>query len=160
MTIQSFDDARAAVAKGTSVDDAARSLVATLTPEERLWCLDGDAPTWAGLVFLGSNDGYHKAPFGAAEVERVGIPGIHFSDGPRGAVVGNATCFPVSMARGATWDPELEERIGDAIGLELRAIETGKQVALPTTAPRGPSLKAMPFRPTRSISAPMNGALW
>jgi len=27
----------------------------------------------------------------------------------------------VSMARGATWDPELEERLGDAIGRELRA---------------------------------------
>jgi beta-glucosidase len=26
------------------------------------------------------------------------------------------------MARGATWDPDLEERIGDAIGLELRAL--------------------------------------
>ena len=41
---------------------------------------------------------------------------------PRGAVIGNATCFPVSMARGATWDPELEERVGDAIGQELRAL--------------------------------------
>ncbi len=33
-----------------------------------------------------------------------------------------ATCFPVTMARGATWDPELEERVGDAIGRELRAV--------------------------------------
>jgi beta-glucosidase len=119
-TIQTFDEAREAVAAGASVDDVARSLVAALTPEERLWCLDGDAPTWAGLRFLGE-DGYHKAPFVAAEVERVGLPGIRFSDGPRGAVVGNATCFPVSMARGATWDPGLEERVGDAIGRELRA---------------------------------------
>jgi beta-glucosidase len=121
MTIRTFDDAREAVAAGTPVDEAARSLVAELTPEERLWCLDGDAPTWAGLRFLGE-DGYHLAPFVAAEVERVGLPGIRFSDGPRGAVVGNATCFPVSMARGATWDPDLEERVGDAIGRELRAV--------------------------------------
>jgi beta-glucosidase len=122
VTIESFDDARAAVAGGAAAGDVARSLVATLTRDERLWCLDGDAPTWAGLVFLGGDDGYHKAPFGAAKVERVGLPGIRFSDGPRGAVVGNATCFPVSMARGATWDPELEERVGDAIGRELRAV--------------------------------------
>lgn len=101
--------------------EAARTLVAGLTRDERLWCLDGDAPTWAGLEFLGE-DGYHLAPFVAAEVERVGLPGIRFSDGPRGAVVGNATCFPVSMARGATWDPLLEERVGEAIGRELRAI--------------------------------------
>ena len=33
-----------------------------------------------------------------------------------------ATTFPVSMARGATWDVALEERIGQAIGRELRAL--------------------------------------
>jgi len=121
MTIETFDDARAAVRAGTSTEEAARGLVAVMTPEERLWCLDGDAPTWAGLGFLG-RDGYHKGPFVAGHVGRLGLPGIAFSDGPRGAVVGNATCFPVSMARGATWDPGLEERIGDAIGRELRAI--------------------------------------
>ena len=37
-------------------------------------------------------------------------------------MVGNATCFPVTMARGATWDIDLEERIGEAIGRELRAV--------------------------------------
>jgi beta-glucosidase len=116
-----FDAARAAVRAGTHPQDAARELVATLTPEERLWCLDGDAPTWEGLGFLGGQDGYHRMPFAAAEVDRIGLPGVHFADGPRGCVVGNATAFPVSMARGATWDPELEERVGDAIGRELRA---------------------------------------
>ena len=32
------------------------------------------------------------------------------------------TTFPVSMGRGATFDPELEERVGDVIGRELRAM--------------------------------------
>ena len=36
-------------------------------------------------------------------------------------MIGDATVFPVSMARGATFDPDLEERIGEAIGAELRA---------------------------------------
>src|SRR5437763_9332469 len=116
----SFDDARAAVANGTAPEAAARALVEAMTPEERLWCLDGDAPPWAGLTFLG-DDGYHKAPFRAAQVERLGLAGVAFADGPRGAVIGNGTCFPVSLARGATWDPDLEERVGDAIGRELRA---------------------------------------
>lgn len=116
-----YDEARRSLASGTEPELAAAQLVAEMTPEEKLWCLDGDAPTWAGLRFLGE-DGYHLAPFRAAQVERLGIPGIAFSDGPRGAVVGNATAFPVSMARGATWDPELEERVGDAIGRELRAV--------------------------------------
>ena len=66
--------------------------------------------------------GYHGHPWPAAAVERLGIPGIRFSDGPRGCVIGPATCFPVSMARGATFDPDLEERIGRAIGAELRAV--------------------------------------
>lgn len=118
--MSTFAEARAAVRAGATPEDAARQLVAGLTPEERLWCLDGDAPTWAGLGHLGGG-GYHEAPFPAAEVERVGLPGIRFADGPRGCVIGNATAFPVAMARGATWDPELEERVGEVIGRELRA---------------------------------------
>lgn len=120
LIISTFDDARKAVAAGMPATDAAQRLVEALTLEERLWCLDGDAPTWAGITFLGEG-GYHMAPFHAARIERVGLPGIAFSDGPRGAVIGNATCFPVAMARGATWDPELEEKVGRAIGRELRA---------------------------------------
>ncbi|HEX2578163.1 MAG TPA: glycoside hydrolase family 3 N-terminal domain-containing protein [Aquihabitans sp.] len=119
--IETFAEARAAMAAGLDSLNAAGDLVGTMTDDELLWCLDGDAPTWAGLRFLGA-DGYHHAPFVAAKVDRVGLPGFAFSDGPRGAVVGNATCFPVSMARGATWDPELEERVGEAIGRELRAV--------------------------------------
>ena len=121
MAIDSFESARYAVTGGTAPDAAARELVSHMTPEERLWCLDGDAPTLAGAEFLTTADGYHRAPFLAAQVPRVGVPGIAFSDGPRGAVIGDATCFPVTMARGATWDPDLEERVGDAIGRELRA---------------------------------------
>ena len=120
-SITTFPQARTAVAAGMSAAEAAKALVASLSPHERLWCLDGDAPTWAGLKFLGEG-GYHRSVFIGGEVERVGLGGIRFSDGPRGAVVGNATAFPVSMARGATWDPALEERVGEAIGVELAAI--------------------------------------
>jgi beta-glucosidase len=116
-----FTAACAAVRDGSDPADVARQVVATMTTEERLWCLDGDAPTWAGLRYLHEEDGYHRVAFAAAEVDRIGLPGIHFADGPRGCVIGNGTAFPVSMARGATWDPELEERVGNAIGRELRA---------------------------------------
>jgi beta-glucosidase len=116
-----YDEAVASVGDGVSESVAAAALVAKMTPDEKLWCLDGDLPFWAGLGDLG-NGGYHKRPFPAARVERLGIPGFAFSDGPRGVVIGPATCFPVSMARGATWDLDLEERIGEAIGKELRAV--------------------------------------
>jgi beta-glucosidase len=118
--VTAFEQARREVASGVDPATAAAQVVDAMTDEELLWCLDGDAPTWAGLELLGRG-GYHEVPFYGARVPRVGMPGIAFSDGPRGVVIGNATCFPVSMARGATWDPELEERIGDAIGRELRA---------------------------------------
>jgi beta-glucosidase len=99
----------------------AADLVSQMTEDERLWCLDGDCPFWAGVVYL-SSGGYHRSPFPAARVDRLGFPGFSFSDGPRGVVVDRATCFPVSMARGASWDTDLEERIGEAIGRELRAV--------------------------------------
>ena len=53
----------------------------------------------------------------------LGLPGLAMIDGARGvgAQAGNSTCFPVPMARGATWDTALEERVGDAIGTEARA---------------------------------------
>jgi len=64
---------------------------------------------------------YNEIPYTAGAIPRLGISGIRFTDGPRGVVLGASTAFPVAMARGATFDPELEERIGDAIGVEARA---------------------------------------
>ena len=116
-----FEQAAARVADGADPKTEAAALVAQMTDDERRWCLDGDDPFWADLTDMGQG-GYHKRPFPGAEVERLGVPGFAFSDGPRGVVIGPATAFPVTMARGATWDVDLEERIGEAIGMELRAV--------------------------------------
>ncbi len=52
--------------------------------------------------------------------ERLGIPQFTGSDGPHG--IGNKSkgwsCFPVTLAMSATWDPELIQRVGKAIALE------------------------------------------
>jgi len=53
--------------------------------------------------------------------ERLGVPALYFTDGPRGVVRGHSTCFPVTMARGATWDRDLERRVGEVMGIEVRA---------------------------------------
>jgi len=53
--------------------------------------------------------------------ERLGVPKLLFNDGPRGVAMGASTCFPVPMARGASFDTDLEQRIGSAIGREMRA---------------------------------------
>ena len=54
---------------------------------------------------------------------QLGIPGFHMIDGMRGVsiIAGAATTFPVGSARGATFDPDLEAQVGEAIGAEARA---------------------------------------
>lgn len=68
-------------------------------------------------------------------IERLGVPSIMVTDGPHGlrkqagasdhlglnASV-PATCFPPAVGLGASWDPELARRVGEAIGREA-AIE-------------------------------------
>jgi beta-glucosidase len=54
-------------------------------------------------------------------IERLGVPALWFTDGPRGVARGNSTCFPCSMARGASFDLDLERRIGEVMGVEVRA---------------------------------------
>ena len=115
-----FDDAAERVAQGADARAEADALVAMMTLEEKLGCLDGELAFWPGIADLGSG-GYHTHGWPAARVDRLGIPGLNFADGPRGCVLGPSTTFPVSMARGASFDPSLEERIGEAIGAELRA---------------------------------------
>jgi beta-glucosidase len=115
-----FEEAVAAVRAGKDAQDEARGLFAQLTPEERLELLDGDQDFWPGIREM-IEEGYNLRPIVHGAVDRLGIPGLRFSDGPRGVVMGHSTAFPVSMARGATWDVDLEERIGDVIGAEARA---------------------------------------
>jgi len=104
------------------IDAKARALLAQLTLDEKLGTMHGDTPFWPGLAEMMAPGGYASRPWVAGAVPRLGIPGIRFVDGPRGIILQGATTFPVSMARGAAWDPALEERIGDVIGRELRAL--------------------------------------
>lgn len=71
----------------------------------------------------GDENHYNVTPYAAGGLEEHGVPPMLFADGPRGVVCGNwkSTCFPVSMARGATFSPELEEKVGHCIGKEVRA---------------------------------------
>ena len=108
------------LADGADPEQVARDLVDALTPAQRLDLMWGDADFWSGLAEM-LEGGYNRRPYVAGEVPELGIPGLRFTDGPRGVSLGASTCFPVAMARGATWDPALEERVGDAMGAEARA---------------------------------------
>ncbi|MBN2040180.1 MAG: glycoside hydrolase family 3 C-terminal domain-containing protein [Spirochaetes bacterium] len=95
-------------------------LLSKLTIDEKLQMMDGDAPFWPGMEKM--LDGkYNEHPWTSGIIPGIGNPGIRCSDGPRGIVLQGATTFPVSIARGAAWDTVLEEKIGEAIGRELRA---------------------------------------
>src|SRR5512139_3046542 len=104
---------------GDQIEAKARDLLQQLTLDEKIHQMSGDTPLLTGTLEM--MRAYNTHPLPAGENLRLGIPGIRFSDGPRGVVMYHSTCFPVSMARGASWDVELEERIGDAIGVEARS---------------------------------------
>ena len=68
-------------------------------------------------------------------VEEAGLPSVLLTDGPHGVrrqkgasdQIGfldslPATCFPPAVAVGSSWDPDLAERIGAAVGREARAL--------------------------------------
>jgi beta-glucosidase len=103
------------------IETQVQEWLAQLTLDEKIEIMDGDTPFWAGMVEM-MGGGYGDHPWNAGVISRLGIAGIRFVDGPRGIILEGATTFPVSMARGASWDVTLEERIGDVIGRELRAL--------------------------------------
>jgi beta-glucosidase len=101
-----------------AADQAARDLVAKMTLDEKLNEMHGSGMARMMLSFLFSQT---AAPGYAGGNERLGIPPLAFTDGPRGVICGHSTAFPVAIARAATWDVDLERRVGDVIGKEARA---------------------------------------
>lgn len=99
--------------RGTNIEQSVRALVAQMTLEDKIAQMAGE-----GSVLLPEGEQFWTVP----GVERLGLPPFKMADGPRGVgTVEGATTFPVGMARGATWDPQLEQRVGAAMGRELRA---------------------------------------
>jgi beta-glucosidase len=101
-----------------AADRAAAELVSRMTLDERMEQMVGSgmAPMMLSMLFRGT-----MAPVYSGANARLGIPPVAFTDGPRGVTSGRSTSFPVAIARAATWDVELQRRVGDAIGRETRA---------------------------------------
>ncbi|WP_456582079.1 glycoside hydrolase family 3 C-terminal domain-containing protein [Blastococcus sp. SYSU DS0510] len=81
-------------------------------------------------ALLSGQDFWSTAP-----VEEAGLPSVVLTDGPHGVrrQAGDfdrigllqslpATCFPPAVAVASSWDPEVAERIGAAVGREARAL--------------------------------------
>ena len=99
---------------GGDLESQVDSLVSQMTLEEKVSQMSG---------ITGITGDYGNQLWMVPGVERLGVPPLAMSDGPRGVGVREgATAFPVGMARAASWDPELERAVGEAMGRELRAI--------------------------------------
>ena len=105
------------------IDKMARDAVGQMTTEEKVQMMSPRLKGFLkfGLEMLGDGFKYNQHSYQAGGNERLNIPTMRFFDGPRGLVSGKATCFPVSMSRAASFDKDLEFRVGDAIGREIRA---------------------------------------
>ena len=106
--------------------DRAKKIVEQMSLEEKVYLMSGRISLEdVGDVFNnpGPDNHYNIFPYPAGGNERLGVPELKFCDGPRGVVCYRATCFPVTMARGATFDTELEEEVGEAIAREIRAFD-------------------------------------
>ncbi len=103
----------------TEINDQVAAILTQATLAEKVEMMSGrgfykayveDGKVWAARPY--------RAGGGC---ERLNVPALWFTDGPRGVARGNSTAFPCTMARGASWDVDLEQRIGIAMGAEARA---------------------------------------
>lgn len=99
------------------LEQRVEDLLARLTSEEKLMLLGGTG-------------------FGTHPIPRLGVPAMGMCDGPIGVrgggegTHGPATVFPCGIAMAATWDPEIVQRIGAAIGREVQNKGVGADVIL------------------------------
>lgn len=94
--------------------------------EGRLEDLLGRMTLEEKVSMLAGTDAWHTR-----SIERLGIPALKMTDGPYGTrtesdeepgYVIPATCYPTGSAMGATWNTELIERVGVALGEETKAM--------------------------------------
>ena len=96
-------------------------LTADVELKERIDALLGEMTLEEKVAMTAGRDMWHSTA-----VPRLGIPSFKVSDGPIGArgekMRGgpSAACFPCGTALGATWNPDLIESVGVALGEELR----------------------------------------
>lgn len=103
----------------------AQEILDTLTLKEKVFLMSGmiTKEEIRGAIQKKLKTHYNEMPYRAGGIEEKGIPPMLFADGSRGVVCGRgtATCFPVSVMRGAAFNADLEEEVGEAIGEEVLA---------------------------------------
>ena len=78
------------------------------------------------VSLLSGTDAWHTVA-----IDRLGIRSLTMTDGPHGVRASNqemgrktgpTTCFPTGVSMGASWDPDLVEEVGEALGEETLAM--------------------------------------
>ena len=106
-------------ATAAQIDACVDAVLAEASLAEKVTMMSGQG---VFAVFAKPGARWGDQPYRAGGgVDRLGVPALWFTDGPRGVARGQSTCFPCSMARGASFDADLEQRIGEAMSIEIRA---------------------------------------
>ena len=95
--------------KNASIEDRVEDLLSRMTLKEKLTMLGGT--------------GFTTQP-----IKRLGIPPLNMTDGPLGVRWDKSTAFPAGIALASSWDPEIADKVGKAIAIEVKA--EGRQVIL------------------------------
>jgi beta-glucosidase len=102
--------------------------------------------TFAEKIALCSGKSFWQMP----GIERLGIPSVYITDGPHGVRKQRqlegvslentipSTCFPTASALASTWDCELVQMVGGAIGAEARALNVSVVLGPGTNIKRSP----------------------
>ena len=89
----------------SDVEKRAEDLLKQMTLEEKVFLLGG----------------YESDGMRSNSIDRLGIPKLNMANGPHGlGGIDDATFFGGGVSFGATWNPELIEEVGKAIGAEAR----------------------------------------
>ncbi|TRX43120.1 glycoside hydrolase family 3 N-terminal domain-containing protein [Flavobacterium restrictum] len=125
------------------IKDRIQDLISKMTDDEKASMLTGiGMPGFDLTTFKFTTEGFQGKVPGAAggtfEIKRLGIPTVTVSDGPAGLRINPkrnndsnnyyATAFPVGTALASTWNTELINNVGQAMGNEVK--EYGVDVLL------------------------------
>lgn len=106
--------------KGEAAKKLAKEVLSEMTLEQKVNQMSGDYPPALSECAF---ERYNVTPFYAGEDLELNIPAVKFTDGPAGVVIGyHSTAFPAAIARAASFNTQLETRIGEAIGIEARSL--------------------------------------
>lgn len=85
--------------------------------EKRVDSILGKMTTEEKIEMIGGINDFYTRP-----IPRLGIPPLRMSDGPMGVHdYGLTTAYPAGIALAASWDVDLAERFGTAMGKDARA---------------------------------------